>query len=247
MVQMDVAAMQRSANLSHVLRRLHAAAGQEPAPELVLLPGACDAGSLNVAAELLTEELSSVFVETIAERAQESGVYVAAGTLERDRTGIFHTVVLLDTDGDVLLKHRQIICDAERSVVQPGRDLAVVSVDDFPVGLLAGTDLECPSLASALSAMGARLILVCAACPAAGNIAKLAAERAKQAAVHLALCTTAKDGGCSALFGPDGRSLVSATTRDEQILSAEVPEDVARTRKPRRGPGRRPPLRARAD
>jgi len=102
--QVELHAGQRSRNLGSVIRAVVQASEHEPAPDLIVLPGACDFGSAGADTGRVTPAMCQGFVETLGALAREWGVWIAAGHTTLMTTGTVSSAVLLDPDGDVWLR-----------------------------------------------------------------------------------------------------------------------------------------------
>lgn len=90
----------RAANLRNLVAGIHRAASATPAPDVLVLPGACDTGGAVPKGRLREASLQSVR-ETIAWQARDWGVYIAVG-LHRLRDDILVPwAALFDPNGDV--------------------------------------------------------------------------------------------------------------------------------------------------
>jgi predicted amidohydrolase len=98
LLQIRVQPESRSANLSHLLRRVVQAVETVPAPDLLMLPAGCDGTS----AQGVTEAMAQGFGESLAAAAREWGVYVAAGFLRVCGSVAKGQARLYDPDGDVV-------------------------------------------------------------------------------------------------------------------------------------------------
>lgn len=89
----------RAGNIQRLVRALDRAAGSEFAPDLVVLPGGCDSGGRH---RMRARDHAGVVSvrETLAWKAREWGVYVAAGVHEEHGADWVPCAVLFDPDGD---------------------------------------------------------------------------------------------------------------------------------------------------
>lgn len=119
------------------------------------------------------ETLDGPTVELGRALAGERNCFVHAGSIvERDRDALFNTAVVIDPAGQVILTYRKIHVfgykSREAQLLTPGRDVAVVRTDRLGVlGTTTCYDLRFPELWRDLIDLGAELVVVPAAWPAA--------------------------------------------------------------------------------
>ena len=82
---------------------LERAAGVDPAPDLLVLPGACDTGGATSGRRWPNASLECAR-ENIAWKAREWGVFVAAGLHVRRGDTLQACALLFDPDGDVVAR-----------------------------------------------------------------------------------------------------------------------------------------------
>jgi predicted amidohydrolase len=161
MIPMNVQPDKRAANLGRALLLMEQAGNLEPSPDLIVFPECMDLGLGEQApASEMVERVGGPFTESLAERARDLGVYVAAGLTERYHDQLFSCAVLIDPDGDTILHHRRITADPRRSSYFASGD--TLRVRRTPLGMLAllvGTDVWESHLIGALSLMGAEVII----------------------------------------------------------------------------------------
>lgn len=87
-----------SERLQQILMRVDRAAASNPAPDLIILPGACDAGGAWAPDAARGHQGFRVGLSTLA---KDWGVYIAAGLHEGGLSGVRHETVIFDPDGDV--------------------------------------------------------------------------------------------------------------------------------------------------
>ncbi len=254
LIQMAIETGGRSANLVRALQWIDRACDQDPAPDLIVLPESCDLGVAAPDAAAMAEPVGGPFAESLAAKAREMGVHVAAGLTERDVGGLYSAGVLFDVDGDVLLRHRRIHLDpCQRETYTSGDRLRVRQTPWGCVGIQVSADLDLPCLTDALAAMGAALIIVPGAwtCGPGGESSDVraleacAVERTKTAPVVLVSVNGVgaiekgplKDRalyGNSMVYAPGGRELLVGPRHEEAMLTVDVETDGE-------GPAGRPP------
>lgn len=90
-----------SANTQGLIALIRRAASTRPAPDLLILPGACDTGGASVK-DSLSEASMQCVRGSLAFEARDWGVYIAAGLHDRVDGGWVPASVLFDPDGDVV-------------------------------------------------------------------------------------------------------------------------------------------------
>ena len=93
----------RAANTQAINATIDRAAAAGPAPDLLVLPGACDAGGTGAARSVNSTRLE-VIKENLAQKAREWGVFIAAGLHGRHEEKWVPCAVLFDPDGDVVAR-----------------------------------------------------------------------------------------------------------------------------------------------
>ncbi|NOT00726.1 MAG: hypothetical protein HOP29_08870 [Phycisphaerales bacterium] len=90
----------RATTIARVVRLIDAAAGDEPPPDVVVVPAGCDGAS--GAAIPPSVGLADTYRETLAAKANEWGVYVVAANRWVDPHRVMTRPIVLDPDGDVI-------------------------------------------------------------------------------------------------------------------------------------------------
>lgn len=146
-------------NLAKMLRAIEAASGKA---DLVVLPETCVSGFPtpdNVA--LLAESMDDESVTALRQAARQASVSVAFGFAEVERGRYFNTGLLIDDQGQVLLRYRKtMLYDSDQDVFEPGSDFPVCRWRGMTVGMLICFDIEFPAPARALGRQGADLIVL---------------------------------------------------------------------------------------
>lgn len=97
-LQLQLSHASPSERLQQVLMHVDRAAASNPAPDLIILPGACDAGRAGSPDVVWGRQGFRVGLSTLA---KDWGVYIAAGLHECGPSGFRHETVIFDPDGDV--------------------------------------------------------------------------------------------------------------------------------------------------
>ena len=93
----------RAANIQALRSAIHRAAGATPAPDLLVLPGACDTGGVMGQAGLCEAGLAAVRAG-LSDKAREWGLFIGAGLHTFGADGLAHQVVIFDADGDAVVR-----------------------------------------------------------------------------------------------------------------------------------------------
>lgn len=221
----------RSANLQAVLAAIGQAAGAEPAPDLLILPGACDTAGV-AGADGATLASRSGFCEALAAQAREWGVFIAAGmgAANADEGGA--QALLFDPDGDVLAR----AAIEERSSSDACPSWANTALGVVGVALPSVSKTEPPVPAGAMIAVP--IIAASAKRRASADerfvSALLGADNGRQGA-YWAVVTPAGPAAepweakvpGTFLCDPEGKVWARADTTDEIVVLADVPLVVA--------------------
>ena len=233
LVQLRLNAKSRAANVKGVMAAIARASQVQPAPDLLVLPGACDTGGATFGRGHSEATLTGVR-ETIAWMAREWGVFIAAGLhCRRDDTTV-PCALLFDPDGDIVARS---IAAAVNEGGPPSGPIALWPSVVGDIGVFepsAGAPL---GYMPDFEARGAFIAMPAAGANAAGRRRTAQAVEAVRhdAAVRGAAwwgvtaaageVVQAADTGGPATFlcDPHGHLAASAGTADETIVHAEVP------------------------
>jgi predicted amidohydrolase len=192
----------------------------------------------------------------MADAARDAEVVLHAGSIvERGPTpgpegkSLWNTSLVFGRDGSELARYRKIhrfgFATGEPDLMEAGdegdrrRPAARAGRDGVPVGLSTCYDLRFPELYRRQLDLGATLLLVPAAWPAArvAHWSLFARARAVEEQCLVVACNTAGThsgvmmGGRSVVVLPTGEVVAEAGSDDEEVLSVEVDLDVVeRTR-----------------
>jgi predicted amidohydrolase len=129
---------------------------------VVVLPECLDIGWTHPSARDFAQPIPGPHFARLAQAAKDSGVYVAAGLVERAGPKIFNSAVLIGPNGDLLLHHRKINeLDVALDLYSIGDRVGVAHTELGTVGLNICADNFSDSLAIShvLCRMGAQVIL----------------------------------------------------------------------------------------
>ena len=160
MAQTLVEGGQPAANLDRAVAAIRRAA--DLSCRVLVLPECLDIGWTHPSARELAQPIPGSHFERLAEAAQQAGVFVAAGLVERAGSKLFNAAVLIGPAGDLLLHHRKINeLDIALDLYSVGDRIGVAHSDLCTLGLNICADNFADSLAIShvLCRMGAQIIL----------------------------------------------------------------------------------------
>lgn len=233
LVQVRLDPKSNAANVEQLCAAIDRAAEGDPAPDLLVLPGACDTGGAAPRSGWRPAVLEGV-LESIAWKAREWGVLVAAGLHVSHEETFVPCAALFDADGDIVARSA---AAASRARSEAGAPAETWSSSVGDVGVLD------PSVAGSgeeriTTGVGGTLIAVPVCSAASGarrraaeaNIARLRQKPGPGRGLYWAVVTAsgspwANDAGGPGTFvtGPDGVLLASASDPGETIVYVDVP------------------------
>lgn len=235
LLQVRLVATSRSENVQAVTRAIDEAARCEQAPDLIVLPGACDTGGKELTAPT-TMAAHQAVREAIASKAREWGVFIAAGLHVGERGAFRHAVLLFDPDADTLLSTANGTAEAAQSVSSGASTTATA------VGTIGVCDPREPTAASAPVANAVPPAVIAISCTAPSTNRKAGQTAAatpgwpgglppgQMWAVVVPACeSAARDASAvptSFVTRADGSILVAASDGRETILRANVNPDA---------------------
>lgn len=228
-----------SANTQGLIALIRRAASTRPAPDLLILPGACDTGGASPSNNL-SEASMRCARESLAFEARDWGLYIAAGLHDRVEGSWLPASVLFDPDGDVVASAPgKIGPDQEMaptdiafwSCVTGRMGVCAPSVsvasDEIAAGLQSGGVVAVPTTPTVT---GKRRQVDQA------NLDRLRDEPALLDRAYWAVVTSARTkdepadhaGESTFLMGAGGRVLAAADTAFETIVYADLPLETVR-------------------
>lgn len=79
---------------------------------------------------------------------------------ERDGSGLYNSVFVINPRGDIIGRHRKVhVASDSRSWSSPGQTVTPIACDGISVGLLICSDLYTATLSASLKAQGARMLI----------------------------------------------------------------------------------------
>ncbi len=160
MAQMLVTGAQPDANLDRAEGFIRDAASK--GCRLVVLPECMDLGWTDPSARQLAEPIPGPHSQRLAQAAQQAGIFVVAGLVERAGDQLYNAAVLIDPRGKILLVHRKINeLDIAHDLYAIGDRLAVAHTELGTLAISICADNFSSSLAigHVLARMGAQLLL----------------------------------------------------------------------------------------
>lgn len=160
MAQMLVEGGRPESNLRRAMGMICDAARQ--GCQVVVLPECLDIGWTHPLARQLAQPIPGPNCDLFCQAAREARIHVVAGLTERDGARIYNAAVLIDPEGQILLKHRKINeLDIALDLYSVGDRLGVahtalgtigvnICADNFPDSLVLG---------QSLARMGAQVLL----------------------------------------------------------------------------------------
>ena len=161
LIQMLVVGGRKKENLRHAEESVAEAAAS--GADMVLLPESVDLGWTHPSARSEADTIpEGDACSRLRHLARKHGIFICSGLVEKSDDGIFNAAVIIDEQGDVILKHRKLNeLDIGHSYYDQGNRLNVCHTDLGTLGLMICSDgfAEDQVLSRALGYMGADVIL----------------------------------------------------------------------------------------
>jgi predicted amidohydrolase len=238
-------------NLKRSVRAIHEAV--ETGANLVVLPELANSGSdfpsreqaLKLAEEVgETGENPGPTLRAWREAAEESGVFVVGGFLEREGRSLYNSAAVIGP-GFFGRYRKTHLWDGEKLLYEAGRYLPVFDTPLGRVGVLICYDAWFPEAARTLALRSADLICIPANAPddwvlekqRRGDLTMLNVHAISHANANRLFVTCANRVGDnylgrSCVVGPTGGILAFGSAEKEELISAEI--DVGRSRREKR-------------
>ncbi len=129
---------------------------------LVLLPECLDLGWTHPSALTEAQPIPGAYSEKLCQAASDRKIFICAGLTEKTKSHRFNTALLINDQGDIILKYRKInTLKVEQPFYEVGQKLAVVNTTFGKIGVNICSDNYENSLVlgHALARMGAQIIL----------------------------------------------------------------------------------------
>lgn len=161
LAQMQVTGGDRAGNLARAEQRIDEAAAN--GAQVVLLPEAMDLGWTDPSAVAQAQPIpDGETCQLLMRKAEQHGVYVCSGLVEKDGVTVYNSAVLINPRGEILLKHRKINeLDIGHPYYALGDRLGVAKTELATFGLFICADANADGhvLTRSLGYMGADVIL----------------------------------------------------------------------------------------
>lgn len=161
MIQMEVTGGDPEGNLNRATDWIREAA--ENGASIALLPEALDFGWCHTSARDNAGPIpGGKSFTALSEAARANGMFVCAGIIERDGDKLYNSAVIINPEGELLLKHRKLNeLDFAHDLYDQGDRLNVIHTELGTLGLLICADANANdyALSKALGQMGAEVIL----------------------------------------------------------------------------------------
>ena len=161
LVQMKVVGGELDLNLQYAEEQIASAA--KGGAQLALLPEVMDLGWTHPSAKTLAYPVpGGKTFEHLAAAARQNKIFVVAGIVERDGDNTYNTAVLINPEGELLLKHRKLYeLDIAHDLYETGDRLNVCHTELGTIGLMVCADAAAKGqvIQRSLGYMGADMIL----------------------------------------------------------------------------------------
>ena len=176
------------------------------------------------------EREDGLTISAIRAAAKANNCAVCATILEEEGPGLYYdTALLIDSDGETIMKYRKThpaaVTSLEKIYFRAGNRFPVIRFMGINIGIVICYDLLFPESARCLTVNGAELILVPFAAQSEQRWDSLMATRAWENGVYIAACNKVGPeageifGGRSLIADPYGNILKRASDEDEGTLA----------------------------
>ncbi len=159
LIQMKVEGGNRERNLKHAEKMISEAA--DNLAKVVLLPEALNLGWTHPSALLEAEQIpEGETAQFLINQSKEKGIYICCGLIEKDGEKVFNSAVIIDPNGELLLKHRKINeLEIGLEYYSTGDNTNVCETEFGTLGLAICADAFVSSNLKSLGQLGADIIL----------------------------------------------------------------------------------------
>jgi predicted amidohydrolase len=147
-------------NMERAIKMIEEAANQKC--DIILLPETFDFAWTHPSGLVESEPIPGKYSNTLCEQAAKHNIFICAGLTEKKTDGNYNTALLINRQGEILLKYHKInLLDVEWPFYQIGTTLNVVDTEFGRVGLNICADnyRDSLSIGHTLARMGAQFIL----------------------------------------------------------------------------------------
>lgn len=119
-------------------------------------------GWVNPDAHKMASTIPGKDTDQLAKMAKKYGVYICIGLCEKDGEKLYDSVILMDHQGEILLKHRKIniLEELMDPPYTPGEGVQVVETEFGRIGLLVCADSFVPEILDDMSKLNPDLLLI---------------------------------------------------------------------------------------
>ncbi|MGQ9455650.1 MAG: carbon-nitrogen hydrolase family protein [Armatimonadota bacterium] len=220
--------------------------------KLICLPEAADWGWLYEHARRDAFPIPGAYTDMLSRLAKELKVYICGGCLERDGDKTYNSAVLIDTQGNVVLKHRKIntLAFLTKDLYDAGRkeDLGTVDTESGRMGITICADNFDLNIPQKVADQGAWLLIAPHGFAAEKEKLRRNAEEFQQHIRRIAKHTKMwvigtntcrgpiaagewkgrPHSGCSTIARPDGSVAAVAKFNSPEIVISNIPVPLAR-------------------
>lgn len=245
--QIDCAPGEIDANTRKMIE--FARRAKDQGAELVVFPETADTGYSMPVIQKHATSLDEGAVPQLREAAKSLGLGIISGVAERDGASIYNSQVAIDAHGAIAAKYRKAHLFSpppieEHKCFSPGNELVTFAVDGFKIGQTICYDLRFPEIYRTLACdFGVNVFVNSSAWPfpRLEHLRVLAVARAVENQSYVVLSNrVGNDGGVtfcgsSAIIDAYGVVLAGASADREELIVAEVSEEVVRSVRERMG------------
>ncbi len=213
---------------------------REAGCELIVFPEMIDTGYAMSTIREHATFWSEGAVPQLCQMARSLSLRMVCGLSERDVNAIYNSQIVIDADGKIIAKYRKTHLFAAPPIAEhlcftPGESLTDFAIPPFHFGLSICYDLRFPEVYRQLATgrnVTAFIISSAWPFPRVEHFRALAIARAieNQSYVIAANRVGTDDGvtfcGSSAIIGPDGAVVASASTDGEELIQAELSAEM---------------------
>ena len=161
MVQMEVVGGNQELNLANAEARIREAA--EHGAKLAVLPEALDFGWTHTSARQGAGPIpGGKSFDALSKAARENKIFICAGIIEREDDNLYNAAVIIDSQGNLILKHRKLNeLEFAHDLYNSGDRLNVADTELGNLGLLICADATASeyTLSKSIGMMGADIIV----------------------------------------------------------------------------------------
>lgn len=216
---------------------------KDAAAGLIVFPETANTGYSMPIIQKHATSLTEGAVPQLQKMAKALGIGIISGVAEREGDSIYNSQVVIDPAGEITARYRKSHLFSpppieEDKCFSPGNELVSTSWEGFQLGLTICYDLRFPEIYRALACdFGVNVFIISSAWPfpRLEHMRVLAVARAIENQSYLVLSNRVgnDDGvtfcGSSAIVDAYGVTIASASTDREELILAELSEEVVRS------------------